>query len=156
VPRPVEVEATWLNADPAVSAALTVLPYWRRSAANTKTAHLRRTRTTDTRVAIQRREQTHEFELAIRWPVTSAATGNLETAQGKLDDAIDAVLARIKGPLTDFHTHGGAFLSVGEEDAGGQGLRVTYADPEMTVGPNGQGELRAVIQYAATSHEIGQ
>lgn len=92
-----------------------------------------------TRFASQRSDLTTNILLRLIWAV-SAGTGKVETDQLAFEQAIDAVIARVAGPLGD-KSHNGAFLNVAET-----GIAVEYDDPEQSLGG---GILRAQITYSA-------
>jgi len=89
------------------------------------------------------KEWVHHFVAVISWPFRQGTTGKLEDEMQALDNAVAAVLERIRGPLGD-KTHGAQFLSVGEDEGD---IRVTYTDAvrDMT----DREPLEAEIHYSA-------
>jgi hypothetical protein len=94
------------------------------------------------RFGAQRSMLTTHLQLRILWPLTSGV-GSAEADQLLLERAIDAVLARVQGPLGD-KTHGGRFLSVAENP---DYIDLTVDDPEQAIAQGGI--FRAQITYSA-------
>ena len=84
------------------------------------------------------------------WPIRQTTTGIAEGEQQALDSAVDLLLQRIRGPLSD-KTHGGRFLSVGEVPRM-PGVHVLFEDPEVTI--DAVKALRATVSYSADDYEI--
>lgn len=125
--------------------------YWTRTPATQKTTiYVLRSTLSDDRVANIRIRPTYEFTLKLVWPVRQTATQMLETEQQALDNAVDLLIQRIRGPVGD-KTHGGRFLSVGEVPRE-PGVHVAFADPEQTMGA--AKELRASVTYYADDYEV--
>jgi hypothetical protein len=84
----------------------------------------------------------HGIELRIVWYTAGSSTVPLlETEQRHLDGAVEAVRARILGPLGD-KTHGGSFLSAAEVP---RTVEVRFEDPDVTFKQDAS--LRASILY---------
>nr|MDA8323338.1 hypothetical protein [Actinomycetota bacterium] len=98
----------------------------------------------------QRIRPSYEFRLRLVWPVRQATAGSAEAEQRAMDAAVDLLIQRIRGPLGD-KTHGGRFLSVGE-DLGKPAPTVTWDDPEHTIPATKS--LRALVTYHADDFEI--
>lgn len=79
------------------------------------------------RFAAIRQQNKHPLRLHIWWPANDQG-GEVENDQRELDVAIDAVFARIRGPVGD-KTHGGRFLAVGEEGD----TTAVFGDPARTL-----------------------
>lgn len=119
---------------------------------------LRRRAATE-RFSQQRRMATHRFVLALVWPVGSSTIGEgiAEQEQRAFDAAIDLLVTRIEGTLTD-KTHGGRFLSVAESTGGssqtgaggGPQIDVEYADPLQAAAA---GFLTANVSYPADGRD---
>lgn len=156
----VDREAAWLA---TVTDSLPALPetaggpwqviqaYWpgARMAGQKTGIYVLRTQLEDARHGSQRIRPAYEFRLQLVWPVRLATAGNAEAEQRALDAAVDLLLQRIRGPLGD-KTHGGRFLSVGE-DLGKPAPAVAWDDPEQTI-PAGK-SLRATVTYHADDYE---
>ena len=132
-----------------------VQAYWRRTPGKGKRAlYLFQSELVDQRTSMQHGITTHKFTARIEWPISSSSQ-TAETAQLQLEQAITAVIGRVRGFPTD-HTHGGAFLSVAEgataEDQDAR-IAVTFEDPEASLPPNGSGVFRADITYTADDQE---
>jgi hypothetical protein len=131
-----------------------VQPYYGRSPAMRKrSVFVMRERTVETRLGGLRKTTRHDFRLVLRWP-SKSRTGDAEADQSSFDAAVDLLLARIRGPVGD-HTHGGRFLSVGENP--GQ-IQVDFTPAEQTLGGEIGGDnpphLAAVIRYSADDEQI--
>lgn len=94
----------------------------------------------------QRRIPTYQFHLSLWWPIGSGTTGVgiAEAEQQNLDDAIDLLVQRIEGFVTD-KSHGGRFMSVAEAPNGAD-ITVTIGDPATAI-PTGF--LTAFVTYTA-------
>jgi hypothetical protein len=80
------------------------------------------------------------------WPLTNGQ-GDAQASQRAMDVAVDAAVARIRGKPFD-KTHGGEFLSVGEDP---RQVHVQFLPPEQTMPETG--DLRALITYRADDPE---
>lgn len=98
------------------------------------------------RVSNARRRPLYEFELKLIWPLQSG-TGQAEADQRNFDAAVDAILARVVGPLGD-KTHGGRFLSAAEVP---DLISVRVDDPERTIP---EGRFTATVLYSVDDNEI--
>lgn len=160
-----QLEAAWLSASgdglPALLAADggpwdTVQAYWPRTPEQRKRViYVMRGQLDEDRVANQRKRQAHQFRLRLVWPIGSSTTsmGLWEAEQAALDDAVDQLVARIRGFGGD-HTHGGAFLSVAEAPAPPR-ISVQFDDPaRMSIGTSGWAQLGAAVTYAAHSRDL--
>ena len=157
----VDREAAWLA---TVTDALPALPesaggpwqviqaYWpgARFAGQKTGIYAERAQLEDIRHGSQRIRPSYEFRLRLVWPVRQATAGSAEAEQRAMDAAVDLLLQRIRGPLGD-KTHGGRFLSVGE-DLGKPAPTVTWDDPEHTIPATKS--LRALVTYHADDFEI--
>lgn len=153
-------ETAWLN---TTGDGLPVLPvsgggpweivqaYWpgNRLASQKTGIYVLRSRATDPRVANLRIRPQYMFTLKLWWPIR-AVSAIAETEQQNLDDAVDDLIVRIRGPVED-KTHGGRFLSVGEVP-GVPFVDVVFDDPEHTIKQDKT--LRAVVTYYADDIEI--
>lgn len=150
-------EVAWLTATgdglPALLAAdggpfEVVQGYWPRVAPTNKHAlYLVRATIRDERSANIRTMATHAFVAKLLWPML-ASSGSAEAEQRAFDAAIDRLLTRINGPMLD-KTHGGRFLSVGENPAY---VEVVVDDPERMLAEGRV--LRAEVRYSADDPEI--
>ncbi|MFD1145974.1 hypothetical protein [Saccharothrix hoggarensis] len=100
----------------------------------------------DSRWGNARKLGTYSFRLAVHWPVGSTVTSIdiAEREQQALDEALELVVARIRGLMGD-HTHGGRFLAVAEAPVDST-INVQYEPPEKTLP---EGVLRAEVLYQA-------
>ncbi|MGW1744595.1 hypothetical protein ACWCRD_03045 [Streptomyces sp. NPDC002092] len=150
-------EAAWLSAYsaadglPALSAAQggpfdVIQPYWARTPAKRRRQLyvLRRTIVVE-RFGFNRKINHYGLELRIIWP-QSSQTGQAESVQQALDDAVELVIQRINGPLAMplDKTHGARFLSVAEDPTT---INVVFGDPEQTI--QAQADLTCSITYQA-------
>lgn len=120
--------------------------YWPRTMATQKTGiYVLRSSWSDDRSANQRIRPTYEFTLRLVWPVRMTTTSLAEGEQQALDDAIDLLVQRIRGPIND-KSHNGAFLSVGENPRS-PGVRVTFEDPATTISAS-KALFASVVYYA--------
>jgi hypothetical protein len=151
-------EAAWLQ---VATDSLPVLPapdgpfdavqgYWPGAKLRTKATGLYvEARTADdSRASNMRIRPQYQFTLRLIWPVRTTTPPIAETEQQNLDNAIDLVLQRIRGPIGD-KTHGGAFLSVAENP---RTVTVSRGDPAVTIPEDGT--LTAVITYRADDYEV--
>jgi hypothetical protein len=111
-----------------------------------RSIYVLRHRVMQRRFGAQRVMHSYPFRLILWWPIL-AVDGSAEGEQRAFDVAVDLLLQRLLGPLGD-KTHGGRFLSVGED---GRLVEVDYSDPEHTVPLGG---LRAEVTYTADDREI--
>jgi len=152
-------EADWLKTSgdglPALQVAAggpwgIVQAYWPGNRLNTQKTGiyvLRRAIDDDHPVAQRYRSQ-YLLVARLIWPLR-AASPIAETEQAAFDAAIGLLLQRIRGPVGD-KTHGGRFLSVGE-DPGVVSASVVFEDPEVTI--LATKDLRATATYHADDHE---
>jgi hypothetical protein len=141
-------EADYLNADPAVTAWLKVLPHVRRSSGNVKRCHLWREGIVESRLDLATKMREHQLVITITWPITSGSK-KAEDVQADLDTAIEALLHRIAGPHGD-KTHDGRFLSVVEMAADPR-IVVAVGDPHQALAqPPDQAQGREQPALAAT------
>lgn len=101
------------------------------------------------RFGFNRKINHYTFELRIFWP-QSSATGQAESVQQSLDDAVELVIQRINGPLAMplDKTHGARFLSVAEDPTT---INVVFGDPEQTL--QAQADLTCSITYQADDED---
>jgi len=151
-------EAAWLaigdDALPALLAADggpfdVVQAYYSRSPnTRARSVWVMRQNLTEQRLGGLRKIDRYAFRLLVRWPT---ASGDAEAEQAAFDAAVEQLLLRIRGPLGD-HTHGGRFLSVGEEP---DRISVDFDPPEHTLNaPNGGAFLSATVRYSADDQQI--
>lgn len=158
-------EAGWL-AGPAQTAGTQTLPallksfggpfdvvqaYLPRTPATRQTRlYVLRPRIQDTRFAQQRTMDTYDFRLRAFWPIGSGTiTAQIaEIEQRNFDNAIDLVVARIRGLVAD-HTHGGAFLSAAEGPPNAL-IDVQFGDAEQEISA---GTLSATISYSVDDRD---
>ena len=152
-------EVSWLTAVDTLPSLLTanggpwdnVQAYWARTPATQQTTiYVLRSVISDERAANIRIRPTYDFTLKLVWPIRQTTTGIAEGEQQALDSAVDLLLQRIRGPLSD-KTHGGRFLSVGEVPRM-PGVHVLFEDPEVTI--DAVKALRATVSYSADDYEI--
>jgi hypothetical protein len=155
-------EAAWLaTSGDGIPALLTsaggpwgiVQAYWpgTRFATQKTGVYVQRTDIADLRANSQRIRPGYSFTLKLVWPVKSSTVPLAETEAQNLDNAVDLLLQRIRGPLGD-KTHGGRFLSVGETPGRPSVVTVRFDDPEQTI--PAQKAIRAVVSYNADDYEI--
>jgi hypothetical protein len=150
-------ETAWLSAYsptdglPALPTTLggpfdVVQAYWPRTPlTRTNQLYVRRTRIRVERFGFNRKQDHHEFQLRIIWPLSSS-TGAWEPVQQALDDAVDLVLQRVTGPINALpldKTHGARFLEVAEDPCL---INVEFSDPEQAAAT---AALEATITYEA-------
>jgi hypothetical protein len=158
--RAVSREVAWLTTSgDGLPALLTanggpwdiVQGYWPRTMATQKTGiYVLRTTLSDERASNARIRPSYGFDLKLVWPIRMTSSPLAESEQQNLDNAIDLIIQRVRGPMFD-KSHGGAFLSVGEVPRM-PGLRVQFDDPEITIPV--QKALRAVVSYPADDLEV--
>lgn len=97
------------------------------------------------RFGFNRKINHYTFSLRILWPQTSPS-GEAESVQADLDEAVELVLQRINGPLAMplDKTHGARFLSVAEDPTT---INVMFADPVQSM--QAQADLTCSITYKA-------
>jgi hypothetical protein len=155
----VDREAAWLNTTgdglPALQKSAggpwdNVQAYYTRTPyGEQRTIYVLRNRIQQRRFAAQRIMHTHPFRLILWWPLLDQA-GSAEADARAFDVAIDVLLQRILGPLGD-KTHGGRFLSVGENAASQGAVDVEMLEPEQTIPLGG---FSAHVTYSADDREI--
>lgn len=91
-------------------------------------------------------EIVHTFTVIVMWPLRSA---KLEDDQSALDTAVAAVIQRIQGPNLD-HTHGGAFLTVADDE---HDIEIEQTDPLEAV--LNREPIVVRITYQATDTFVG-
>jgi hypothetical protein len=154
-------EAAWLQVStdslPALQVADggpfdVVQAYWPGNRLGTQQAGIYVTRKSiaDQHPVSQRFRPQYLLELKLVWPVKQAVSPLAETEQQNFDNAIELLLARIRGPVGD-KTHGGRFLSVAEVPEQAP-VAVDFDDPETTI--KAAKELRAIVQYHADDFEF--
>lgn len=125
-------------------------PYWTRTpAARRNQLYVVRRTIRVSRFALNRKMNTYGFALKIVWPLSSRS-GDVESVQQALDDAIELVIQRVNGPVVTFpldKTHGAQFLSVAEDPPV---IDVDIGDPEQAVA---EGELKATVTYSADDRD---
>lgn len=108
-----------------------------------RTLFVSRERVTEVRFDIQHKQHVHQLRLKIGWPIRSTTQ---ETDLAALDNALELLLTRVRGPFGD-KTHGGRFLQVAEGDEGTSPLiQVEYDEPEL-VDDNTRSEV--IVRYLA-------
>lgn len=124
--------------------------YWPRSpASRTNQLYVTRGRVVSDRFGFNRRMDKYDFRLRIIWPLSST-TGDWESVQQTLDNAVELVIRRIIGPVSAFpldHTHGGQFLEVAEDPCL---IGVDFSDPEQA---SASAQLEATITYSASDRD---
>jgi hypothetical protein len=127
-----------------------VQAYWPRSpASRTNQLYVTRGRVESDRFGFNRRMDKYSFRLRIIWPLSSPS-GDWESVQQTLDDAVELVIRRIIGPVNAFpldHTHGGRFLEVAEDPCL---IAVDFSDPERSAS---SGQLEATVTYQASDRD---
>jgi hypothetical protein len=126
-----------------------VQAYWPRTIGQRHTGlYVLRPAMVERRFAEQRKIVSYEFTLKIWWPIGSSTNGAQiwEVEEAALDSAVELVLQRIRGTVSD-KTHGGRFLSVAEAPTPGH-ITVRFDDPERTAAAS-PAVLRAEITYVA-------
>lgn len=121
--------------------------YWPRVPATMKTSlYVTRGQISEERTAHIRIMARHRLTLHALWPLNNSG-GAAEADQQSFDDAIELVLARIRGFPHD-HSHGGRFLSAGEHPGM---VTVNFTAALDTVG---LGIFKATISYTVDDFEI--
>lgn len=133
-----------------------ISPWPRTPNAQQKAIYVSRGAVFEDRWANQRKKQTYEFRARLLWPLGSTTLGNggneiAASEQDACDDAVDALLTRIRGFLGD-HTHGGRFLSVAEAPDPPR-ITVRYDDPEATLRATPIG-FKAWCTWSADDHDF--
>lgn len=149
-------ETEWLNTAgdglPALNASAggpfgIVSGYWPRTPATMRTSlYVTRTQIVEERTAHIRIMPKYRMVLHALWPLNNNG-GSAETDQQNLDNAIEQVLARIRGFPHD-HSHGGRFLSAGESPGM---VTVAFTPASETVN---LGIFKATISYSVDDFEI--
>jgi hypothetical protein len=125
--------------------------YWARTPTTQQTTiYVLRSSLSDERAANIRIRPAYDFTLKLVWPIRQTTTGIAEGEQQALDNAVDLLLQRIRGPIED-KTHGGRFLSVGEVPRM-PGVHVLFDDPALTI--DSSKALLATVSYSADDFEI--
>lgn len=123
--------------------------YWPRTPATRKNQlYLRRTGFRVERFGFNRLMNHYQFSARIVWPLSSSS-GDIESVQQLLDNAVDLVVQRITGPLAlplD-KTHGARFLQVAEDPCL---IDVQFSDPEHAAA---SGQIEATIKYPASDKD---
>jgi hypothetical protein len=128
-----------------------IQPYFPRTPSKSQTQiYVLRRGFKTARFAQQRRLPTYQFHLSLWWPIGQGTTGPgiAETEQQNLDNAIDLLVTRIEGYVTD-KSHGGEFMSVAEAPNGAD-IAVNIADPAQGI-PSGY--LTASVAYTADDRD---
>jgi len=108
--------------------------------------YVKRGRVQQVRTANQRVKNRYPMSLELHWPVrviSPGASSIAATEAQNFDDAIEALRARITGPLGD-KSHGGRFLSAAEVK-GTPGLDVQFDPANRDI--RAAKELRATVTY---------
>ncbi len=125
--------------------------YWARTPATQQNSiYVLRSSLSDERAANIRIRTSYDFTLKLVWPIRQTSSPLAEGEQQNLDNAVDLLLQRIRGPVED-KTHGGRFLSAGETPRM-PGVHVMFEDPEHTI--EELKSLRATVSYTADDFEI--
>lgn len=153
-------EAAWLTASgDGLPALLTanggpwdvIQAFWPRTPATQKTQlYVTSLDADDVRAANIRIRPRYQITLEFHWPVRATTAGIAETEQQNLKQALDLLVQRVRGPVGD-KTHGGAFLSAGE-DPRSPGVHVSIEQPWVTI-PAAK-ELRGTVTYFADDFEL--
>jgi hypothetical protein len=152
-------EVAWLTAVDSLPSLLTanggpwdnIQGYWARTPATQQTTiYVLRSSFTDDRAANIRIRPTYEFSLKLVWPIRQTTTGIAEGEQQALDNAVDLLIQRIRGPVND-KSHGSRFLSAGEVPRM-PGVHVLFDDPAITI--DGSKALLASVTYYADDFEV--
>jgi hypothetical protein len=98
------------------------------------------------RFGFNRKINHYTFELRVVWP-QSSPTGQAESVQQSLDDAVELALKRVSGLFQD-KTHGARFLSVAEDPTT---INVVFGDPEQSI--QAQADLTCSITYQADDQD---
>ncbi|NUP38164.1 MAG: hypothetical protein HOY76_14405 [Streptomyces sp.] len=128
-----------------------VQPYKARTPAKRRRSlFVRRSSIVVERFGFNRKINHYGFELQIVWPQTSS-TGQAESVQQALDDAVELVIQRINGPVNTMpldKTHGARFMSVAENPTT---ITVLFEDPEQSL--QQQADLKCLITYQADDQD---
>ena len=125
--------------------------FWTRTPATQQTQiYVMSLEITDDRSANIRTMPRHQIVLELHWPLRETTSPLAEQTQQGFKNAIDLLVQRIRGPVSD-KTHGGAFLSVGEVPRE-QAIHVAIEPPWQTI-PASK-ELAARVTYYADDFEI--
>jgi hypothetical protein len=133
-----------------------IAPYDQGAATRTQATaiYVQRGHVQQIRVANQRIRPRYPMRLELRWPVRVISPGSTSIAAQEaqnFDDAIEALRARVTGPLGD-KTHGGRFLSAAIGSKGQPDIDVQFEPAGQTV--KAAKELRAVAMYWVDDYEI--
>lgn len=124
--------------------------YWPRSpATRTNQLYVTRGRVESDRFGFNRRMDKYTFRLRIIWPLSST-TGDWESVQQTLDNAVELVIRRIIGPVNAFpldHTHGAQFLEVAEDPCL---IAVDFSDAAQAAAT---AQLEATVTYSASDRD---
>jgi hypothetical protein len=106
------------------------------------------------RVSNQRKRHSYVFRGRLWWPIGSTTTSTelWEREQRALDDAVDLLIARVRGLLHD-HSHGGRFLQVAEDSTSGR-ITVAFDDPDQAHSSSNPAALKATITYSADDFDF--
>lgn len=128
--------------------------YWPRTpAARVTGIYLWRPALEERRFTNQRKINFYEFRAHLIWPVGTTTTADplWETEQAALDEAVDLLLARLRGFVGD-HTHGGRFLAAAEAPDPGR-ILVRFHEPATTAAMT-PATLRAEVTYHADDRDF--
>lgn len=102
----------------------------------------------DARGSKDSRRLDHDLMALVLWPYRNAQA--MHEDQDRLDAAVDAVLARIRGPLGD-RTHGGRWWIVGDSrvEPPNPSTILTFADAMAAVGT----AIEVVVRWTVTAYE---
>lgn len=106
------------------------------------------------RVANQRVRPRYPMVLELHWPVRAISPGSSSIAAVEaqnFDDAIEALRARVTGPLGD-KSHGGRFLSAAIDGRGQPDIDVAYGNASETI--KASKELTATMAYQVDDFEL--
>lgn len=133
-----------------------IAPYVQGAATRTNAPaiYVKRGQVRQVRVANQRVRPRYPMRLELHWPVVVISPGSSSIAAQSaqdFDDAIEALRARVTGPLGD-KTHGGRFLSAAIDGKGQPDINVDYGDNSVTI--KAAKELVATMTYPVDDFEI--
>ena len=116
--------------------------------------YVKRGQVRQVRVANQRVRPRYPMILELHWPVrvTSPGASSIAATEAQnFDDAIEALRARVTGPLGD-KSHGGRFLSAAIDGKGQPDIDVVYGDASATI--KAAKELTASMSYSVDDFEL--
>ena len=116
--------------------------------------YVKRGQVRQARPANQRIRPRYAMRLELHWPVLVITPGSSSIAASSaqdFDDAIEALRARVTGPLGD-KTHGGRFLSAAIDSRGQPDISVDYGDNTVTI--KAAKELTATMTYPIDDFEL--